>query len=158
RLKELRTAIGLQEYHELTGRLQEETAVLERLRAALEEKAGQAMNWELETRRLEETLGRLEEDTRAHESSLGTAREQIAAEETTLSHERSLLDDWEADLSRMRSALLELTGRVNMLAGVAQEAAGALQEAETLSRSRHQELEQIESYLQAAVSRLADLN
>src|SRR5206468_10209766 len=61
RLKELRTAIGLQEYQELTERLQEETAVLQRLRAGLEEKARQVSEWDAETHRLEELLGRLEE-------------------------------------------------------------------------------------------------
>src|SRR6516165_6648911 len=84
RLKELRTAIGLQEYHQLTERLQEETAVLDRLRAALEERSRQVAEWESETRRLEESLGRLEEATHEKESVPAGARQQIAAEETIL--------------------------------------------------------------------------
>src|SRR5437764_1521601 len=42
RLKELRVALGLQEFRQLADRLQVETAVLDNLRAALEEQARQA--------------------------------------------------------------------------------------------------------------------
>jgi chromosome segregation protein len=157
RLKELRTAIGLQEYQQLSERLQEETAVLQRMRAGLEEKARQVTEWESETRRLEEAHRCLEEATHGQETSLAAAREQIAAEETTLSRERILSADLEADLSRVRSQLLELTGRVRTLGSAAGEVAVALQDAEALSARQRQDVETIESQLRAAVSRLAEL-
>src|SRR5256884_3419359 len=61
RLKELRVALGLQEFHQLAERLRAETAVLDGLRAGLEEQARQAETWDADARRLEETLTRLEE-------------------------------------------------------------------------------------------------
>src|SRR5438067_8205410 len=54
RLRELRVALGLGEYHALTEQLDAETAVLEKLRGGLEEHAAQVAAWEADTRRLEE--------------------------------------------------------------------------------------------------------
>src|SRR5438132_13649035 len=65
RLKELRVALGLQEFHQLAERLQSETAVLDRLRASLEDQARQAEAWETDARRLEEILARLDEAAHA---------------------------------------------------------------------------------------------
>src|SRR5437764_11039187 len=45
RLKELRLGLGLEEYHQLAERLTAETAVLDRLRAGLEEQLAQAAAW-----------------------------------------------------------------------------------------------------------------
>jgi chromosome segregation protein len=157
RLKELRTAIGLQEYHQLTERLQEETVVLERLRAGLEEKARQVSEWESQTRQLEESLGRLEEATREQESFLATVREQIAAEDATLHHERTLSSDLENDLSQLRGQLLELAGRIRSMARAALDAATELNEASTKSRSQSEELSRAETQLKDAVSRVAEL-
>src|SRR5437773_16810 len=61
RLKELRLALGLEEYHQLSERLAAETAVLDGLRAALQEQAAQAAAWEADTRRLEDAIARLDE-------------------------------------------------------------------------------------------------
>src|SRR5437016_4016342 len=55
RLRDLRLALGLEEYHQAVERLLAEQAVLERLRAGLEERAVQARAWEQEIRALEET-------------------------------------------------------------------------------------------------------
>src|SRR5207253_7016415 len=90
RLKELRVALGLEEYRQMTLRLEEELRVLEKLRAALNERTVQVETWESETQRLEETLAGLDENAHQHEAALAHARQQIAAEETTLAHERSL--------------------------------------------------------------------
>src|SRR6516225_2504298 len=46
RLKELRVALGLQEFHQLAEQLQAEIAVLDNLRAGLEEQTQQAEAWE----------------------------------------------------------------------------------------------------------------
>src|SRR6266852_95065 len=53
RLKELRVALGLQEFHQLAERLRAESAVLDQLRSSLEEQAKQAEAWEGDARRLE---------------------------------------------------------------------------------------------------------
>src|SRR4029077_14271869 len=49
RLKELRVALGLEEYRQMTERLEEEPAVLEQLRAALEQRTAQVQSWDGET-------------------------------------------------------------------------------------------------------------
>src|SRR5579885_1303004 len=90
RLKQLRLALGLQDYHELAQRLAAETAVLEGLRAGLEQQSAQAEAWEARMRQLEESLQRAEEAARDQEGRLSHARQQIAAEETTLNHEAAL--------------------------------------------------------------------
>src|SRR5262249_8425227 len=53
RLQELRVALGLEEYHQQSERLQAEMTALEGLRAGLNDKAVQAEAWEAEIRRLE---------------------------------------------------------------------------------------------------------
>src|SRR5262245_29583718 len=90
RLRELRVGQGLAEYRQLSERLGAETAVLDTLRTDLREQAGQAEAGEAEMRRLEDALGRLDEEAHAEETRLAQAREQIATEETTLGHEQGL--------------------------------------------------------------------
>src|SRR5262249_18375538 len=99
RLKELRLALGLDEYHQLTEKLQAESAVLDRVRLELEQQTTQADAWDGDLRRLEAALGKLDAGVREQESLLAHARQQIAAEEMTLSHESSLSDDLETDLA-----------------------------------------------------------
>jgi chromosome segregation protein len=157
RLKELRVSVGLHEFHQLTERLQAETAVLDRLRASLEEQARQAQAWEAETRRLEETLSRLEEATREQEAHFALARQQIAAEETTLSHEWSLSVDLEADLARMRIRSTELNARVATLAEAAAQAAAELGAADAQCQEQRRGLRIIEEEHHRAVLRLTEL-
>src|SRR5262249_46000523 len=83
RLQELRVGLGLREYRQLAERLQAESAVLDELRAGLEQQAAQAAGWEAETRRLEEALARLDEAAHEQEARLAAARQQIATEENT---------------------------------------------------------------------------
>jgi chromosome segregation protein len=158
RLKELRTAIGLQEYQELTSRLEEETGVLERMRSGLQEKARQAGDWEMEMRRLEESLARLEAAAHEEETLLAAARERIAAEETTVHHERELSADLEVQIRRHRSQLRHLTERVSTLDQAARGAAAELRDAEPLARSRRHELDDVEMRLQGASARLVELS
>src|SRR5713101_4231020 len=77
RLKELRVALGLKEFHDLQERLEAETVVLDSLRAALEEHAQEAESHEAEARRLEETLTQLEEAAHEQEARLAQVRQQI---------------------------------------------------------------------------------
>src|SRR5438105_23380 len=115
RLKELRLGLGLEEYHQLAERLTAESAVLDGLRAGLEEKLAQTAAWEADTRRLEDELARLDEAAHQQEAALAAARQQIATEENTLSHEWSLATDLESDLARTRGRMTELNARVTAL-------------------------------------------
>src|SRR5437588_9655401 len=78
RLKELRLGLGLQEYHQLTEKLAAETAVLDALRAGLEEQSAQAAAWDADTPRLEEELSRMEADTTEQAAALADALQQLA--------------------------------------------------------------------------------
>src|SRR5437667_7894819 len=52
RLKDLRLGLGLQEYHQLTERLDSETALLDNLKVELEQRSARAAAFEQETQRL----------------------------------------------------------------------------------------------------------
>jgi chromosome segregation protein len=158
RLKELRVALGLQEYQQLAERLQAESAVLDGLRTALEEKARQAESWEAETRRLEEALARLEKTLHEQEGCLAQARQQIAAAETTLVHEGSLSEELTADLARLRTRLTELNARVTTLTEAARRAATEMEGVDTQCQEQRQGLAHLDERLQEVVVRLAELH
>jgi chromosome segregation protein len=157
RLKELRVALGLEEYHQMTLRLKEETAVLARLRSALERRTAEMQSWEAQTRDLEEKVGELDEAAHRHEAGLAQAKQQIAAEESTLAHEWTLSNNLDADLAATRTRLTELTARVRTLAETALQAAGELQQVESQGNERRRQVDSLEAILRDAVSRLTDL-
>jgi chromosome segregation protein len=157
RLKELRVALGLDEYHQLSGRLQAETSILDELKAGLAERASQVEAWDGEARRLEESLNRLEETVRGQENRLAQARQQIAAEETTLGHEWSLSGDLEIELAATRSRMSELNVRV---ATLAESAGRATQELDSVDSQGHEQRGQVqilEGELAGMGARLAEL-
>ncbi len=157
RLKELRVALGLQEYHQLSEQLRREMSVLEELRAALQEQAAQAETQESDIRRLEETLTQLDEAVREQEGLLARARQQITAEETTLNHEWTLSGDLEADLARTRARMTELNARVAALAEAVAAAATELQGVEQRCAEQRQGVAVLEEQLQTAQRRLSEL-
>jgi chromosome segregation protein len=157
RLRELRVALGLEEYHQITYRLQEEMGVLERLRAAVLASSTKVETWESETRRLEETLTQLDETAHQQETRLAQARQQIAAQETTLSHERSLSGELETDLSATRARMSELNERVAALAAAASLAGAQSQAAQAEARQQQGQVEALENLLRAAIRRMAEL-
>ncbi len=135
RLKELRIALGLDEFHQLTGRIQTESAVLDQLKTSLAQQADQAETSEAEARQLEERLAELEDSAHQQELLLARARQQIAAEETTLAHEWSLSADLETELGRTRLRMTELNTRVAALAKSAAAAAAELDGVEARARN-----------------------
>ncbi|HEV3204719.1 MAG TPA: chromosome segregation protein SMC [Gemmataceae bacterium] len=157
RLKELRVALGMEEYHQLCERLQAETIFLDNLKAGLKERADQADSWEAEYARLEERLTGLDETVREQEGLLAGARQQIAAEETTLGHEWSLSAELETDLAETRSRMTELNTRVSDLATTAALAAEELHAVETQGLDQWHVVQSLDETLQAAISRLAEL-
>ena len=74
RLRELRVALSLREYHQLSERLQEETAILERMRAELSEQMAQADAWEKELQQFEEALTQLDGSIAEQAAALAGAR------------------------------------------------------------------------------------
>jgi chromosome segregation protein len=158
RLKELRVALGLEEYRQMTERLEEELGVLERLRNALNERSVQVETWEKETHRLEETLAGLDQAAHQREGELAHARQQIAAEETTLNHEWSLSGELEADLAATRARLTDLNSRVSSLAASVAQAAEELRLAQTQSDEQRRQVEAYDELLQESVRRLAELH
>jgi chromosome segregation protein len=158
RLKELRVAQGLAEYHAVSERLRAEGQVLDGLRAVLSEQTAQAEQWERELRELEEALGGLDAGVHDQEAELAGARQQIAAGEATLGHEWGVAADVEANLAQTRQALAELTGRVAALAEAAARAGEELGQAEGQGAERRQAVESLEGQLRASEERLAELH
>jgi chromosome segregation protein len=157
RLKELRVAQGLKEYHQLSERLRAEGQVLDELRAVLSEQTAQAEEWERELQGLEEALGRLDAGVHDQEADLAGARQQIAAGEATLGHEGGVAADVETNLAQTRQALADLIGRVAALAGAAARAAEELRQVEGEGAERRQAVEALEGQLRASEERLAAL-
>ncbi len=158
RLKELRLGLGLQEYDQLTEKLTAETAVLDGLKARLQEQASQATGWEADMQRLEAALSRLDDGLHGQEGLLAAARAQIKAEQTTLGHEGALAADLEADLARTRVRLAELNARVAELAGAAGRALEEVRGVDAQDARQREEARALEEGLQATVARLAALN
>ncbi|MBV9122653.1 MAG: hypothetical protein JO112_04790, partial [Planctomycetes bacterium] len=121
------------------------------------EQQTQAETWEADTRRLEETLVRVDEATHEQEALLANARRQIAAAETTQNHEWALSGDLEADLAATRARMTGLNARVSALAEAASQAAGELHGAEAQSQDHHQKVQALEEDLAKVVQRLAEL-
>jgi chromosome segregation protein len=153
-LKKLRVGLGLQEYHELTEKLTAETAVLDGLRAGLEEQSAQATRWETETRHLEEELARLDAAVHEQETALAAARQQIATEENTLAREGALTADLETDLAGTRRRLTELHTRVATLAEAVASATAELRGVESQCLEQRQGVHAREDELQHLILRL----
>jgi chromosome segregation protein len=123
RLRELRVALGLDDYHRLTEALGRETTQLDQLRGELDQRAARAGACEAEAERLEIQLADLEDGLHEGEAALTRVLQQIRAEETTFTHESALTSDLEAELQRTRGRLADLTARVAALAETAGNAA-----------------------------------
>jgi chromosome segregation protein len=157
RLKQLRVAVGLREFHELNLLLETESRALEELRATLREQTAQADAWERELHAMEEALAQLDAQIREQETALAAAREGIATEETTLEHEWSVATDAETDLGQTRQALARLSQHVNALFAAARQASGELDQVETQCTAHRRNVEALESQLIAGDKRLAEL-
>src|SRR5437870_2645731 len=110
RLRELRVALGLREYHELSEQLTAVVAVLEQLRGEMVQAAALSANWVRDTRRLEEELLRLETAAREQEGRIAQAAAAIAGHQATLAAERAQAADTEADVARTRRQLADADG------------------------------------------------
>jgi chromosome segregation protein len=154
RLQELRVALGLAEYHELSEKLAAETAVLTELRGELAERTRETESGEAEVRRFDESLAQLDGAIHDEESKLAQAREQIAAADTTLTRERGLAADLEADLARHRSGLTELNARTAALESAAIEAERECTMSDTDCQQQRQRVQGLTDALQNTIVRL----
>jgi chromosome segregation protein len=145
RLRELRVALSLDEFHLLAGQLQAETAVLDRLRSELGERAAQAQSWERQVSALESSLGLLDASVQAEKARLASAREQITAEKTALDHEWSLAAELTNDRRRTLAQLAEMNSNLALLlqaiarldadlSGIGAEASTQAERAQSLER------------------------
>ena len=157
RLKELRVALGLREYHQLTQTLDTKASEFEALRAALRAESEQADAWERELRELEETLARLDAAVREQETHLSAARQQITADETRLDHGRAQADDLEGELSRSRRLLAELTTHTATLGAAVGDADREVRAAESEAAVQRWEVQRLEEELKELDSRLSGL-
>jgi chromosome segregation protein len=157
RLKELRIHLGLEEFHQLSERLQAELAVLEAIRQDLAAQAVQADALEQDVQKLEAALAKLEDTIHDQEGCLASARQQMAAEETTLTREQALSVDLEADLAATRSRLNDLHTRVAALAEQAARAGENSSAAEKQTLEQRDLVHRLESELHSAQKRLAEL-
>jgi len=157
RLRELRVGLGLQEYHQLTGRLQAEQEVLDQLRVRLAEQETERLKWEGEARRLDEALARLDAVVHEQEARQSHARQQIATEEMRLAQQQQLAEGLEEELGKSRASLTALNGRLALLASDVAEVARDHAGIDSQCRDQRQRARALEDDLQAVVSRLEKL-
>src|SRR5439155_1521089 len=157
-IKELRLGLGLQDFEQLTARLESEGQALADLHKGVTEQAGHVDVLEAGMRRLEESLAQVDEQLHKEEAELAQARQQIATHEATLSHEWSLSLQLEADLTRTRERVAELNGLVAALAEATAHAAAEMHEVDAHCQEQQRGLAQFEQEHHAAVQRLAELH
>jgi chromosome segregation protein len=158
RLKELRVALGLREYHEARGKLDEESATLAALRGALDQESLESRDREEELRRLEGALAHLDASIRAQEAALAEARLQIAGEEATQARQRAALNEVEHDLAGTRLRLVGLMRHVGALAASCAAAFAELRQAEQKCADHRASAEASEAELRSTEKRLAELH
>ncbi|MHB1426132.1 MAG: chromosome segregation protein SMC [Gemmataceae bacterium] len=158
RLRQLRVDLGLREFRHLTENLQEETAILERMRTELAERMAQSDAWEKELQELEARLTRLDAAIREQAEALAAAREQIAGHEAALAHEWTLAEDIDKQLARAGQRRSELSRHVASLAETASRVGAELRQVETACEAQREDARQREEQLQATETRLSELN
>lgn len=157
RLRELRLAIGLEEYHQHSEKLQGETVVLDNLKAALEQRARRAASHEEQAQAIDALLADLEDQLHREEARLAEVRQLIKTEQTTLGHEDSLTAELEADLGRTRLRLNELASRLACLIETYARVEADCSDAEAQAQSQRQGVRALEGNLNETVQRLATL-
>jgi chromosome segregation protein len=157
RLKQLRVELGLREFHQLSERLHEETAILDRIKTELAEQTAQADAWEQELQRFEEALTQLDASIAEQAKALAAAREQIAGHEATLAHEWTLADEIDKELARARKRGAELSRHVAALAESAGRVGEELRQVEASCQAQRQDVREREEQLQATEMRLSEL-
>jgi chromosome segregation protein len=157
RLRELRVALGVREYHELSEQLTAVVAVLEQLRGEVAQAAARSANWVQDTRRLEEELTRLETAAREQEGRIAQASAAIAGHQARLAAERAQAADTEADIARTRRQLADADARIAGLTAARQAAEVDCQAAEAQCHEQRRQVLTLAGRLQELVAQLADV-
>jgi len=157
RLKQLRVELGLREFHQLSERLREETAILDRMKAELAEQTAQAEAWEKELQRFEEALTQLDASIAEQAKAKSAAREQIVGYEEKLTHEWALAEEIDKELARARKRGAELSRHVAALAESAGRVGEELRLVEASCQAQRQDVREREEQLQATEMRLSEL-
>jgi chromosome segregation protein len=157
RLRELRLALGLREYRELSQELALVEGILTRLRGELAEAAARSADWTTATRQLEDELASLENATRAGERVIAETRTQTAAHEATLGHERARAGGLEADLTDTRRRLAESVRRIAELTDTRTAAETEWQTVEGRCQTQRQQVDELADRLRTLVASLTDL-
>jgi chromosome segregation protein len=158
RLRDLRVGLGLQEFHQLTGQMRDETTALRTVRSGMDERAAQVAAWESQTMELEEKIARLDEAHREQEALLSSARQEIHAHETTQRHERALADEHSGGLLQVRTQICDLRRRLSDTSAALDRETRELGEAESQTQERRQIVRTLESEANAAGRRVAELS
>ncbi len=154
RLRELRLGLGLKEYHQLAGSLDEAASALDSLRRLLDQRGSQVRGWEEEHATQEQAQGRVEEELHEQEANLAHARQQIKAQETTLRHEANLTDNLTTELSRLRQQANDMAAHVAALVSSLERARQELEQADAQASQQRQAAQTQEQGLQVVEERL----
>ena len=161
RLQQLRTQVGLTDWHQLTETLTKLESELSGFQNQVDEhvaaiEAGEAQLFELET---EITTG--SETLRLAEAKSSRTRELIASQETHIAHERSRITDAEADFERSRTQILVMSTRAEDLVRqltTARESLASAESAHTTHVTQTKNLELRLTELTDTLSRLRQEN
>lgn len=138
RLRELRVALSLREYRQVSLRLAEESAALDALKAALERRTSEADSGAQELAGIEEDLARVETAVAGVEAELSEARRQLAAEAARRQAEMPELERTEEEIARTRQRLAALSLEAQALTQAWGQAARDLEQAEEQAKARAQ--------------------
>jgi chromosome segregation protein len=158
RLRDLRVAVGLREYRDLTAALDAEQASLAHLQATLTGANQRTSELEQRLRTLDWDLSCAEEGLRHQDGKLAEARQQIAGHETTWKHERLAAATHEAELLRLGKQRAELGYRLRALEAETARAAAAAAAAEQQVQAEQHAADAVAAQLAAATEQLASLN
>jgi len=115
RLQQLRTQVGLVDWHRLSEKLNAVEGELDAVREQTAELETKSDTLNGRTQQLEEAVDQAADKVRDREVDLGGNREQIAARESTIENERGRCNDFDEEARRHRSQLRALTGRAGDL-------------------------------------------
>ncbi|MFQ3650008.1 MAG: chromosome segregation protein SMC, partial [Gemmataceae bacterium] len=157
RLRELRVALSLREYHLLSTELNTQQAALAALREALATQNAQADDSERELASLEAELAEVEAALESVEAERAASRQAIAAETARRESEEAAAAEVERDLRRTRSQLALLSHEAASLAEANRQAEAELHRTEEEVANKAQRVQELEAALADLETRLLRL-
>ena len=130
RLQELRTQVGLADWHGLTEKIEAHEAELSQLAEERDSRLAENEVLDAKLMQIDARVGEVNESIRLAEAKISANRERIAGNETTLAHERRRASDLEQEISRHRRRLAQMHARAGDLQQQLSETAEAAEAAE----------------------------